>query len=274
MIYELLVRYITNCIIEGDKKSASVATKIIEKHFSKEKEIYKEFRLINALANSTVSDTHIVASILSEAKRAARNLDKTKLNKEKSSLIRDINYKINKKDFFYQQLSNYRELGTIQITINEWQKNSPDIGKLIEFEKKIGENLLTEKKNKSIVDLQQDLDASKSDKLILKLMTEKINKKYSNLSKSEREIISSYVFYSSQGSEKLESFLSERKRQALKLLENFEEKEKNAILVEKVDRVRQAIESIDASSVNDKTVIRFLTVTKLINELKNNGEQT
>ena len=104
VVYELLIQHITSCIVEGDNKSAKVGTRLIEKHFSKEKELYKEFRLFNALANSTVSDTHIVASILSEAKRAARKIDYKKLEKEKSNLLRDINYKINKKDFFYQNI--------------------------------------------------------------------------------------------------------------------------------------------------------------------------
>lgn len=268
VVYELLVQHITGCIIEGDKKSAKIATKIIEKHFSKDKELYKEFRLFNALANSTVSDTHIVASILTEAKRAARKIDSRKLEKEKSNLIRDINYKIEKKDFFYQTIPNYRNLGSIQITINEWRKDSPDLGKLIEFEKKVGENLLEEKCEKSLDNVRQNLDASKSDKLIFKLMTEKINQKYSNLSSEEREIISKYVFYSSQEGDELKRYLAEKRDHALSLLENFEETETNQILIEKVDKVRSAIHSISESDIDDKSVVKFLTVTKLISELK------
>ena len=267
LVYELLIQHITGCIIEGDKKSAKIATRLIEKHFSKEKELYKEFRLFNALINATVSDTHIVASILSEAKRAARKIDNKQLEKEKSNLIRDINYKVNRKDFFYQTVSNYRELGSIQIALNEWRKDSPDLGRLIEFEKKIGEHLLTEKKQKSMSEVKDNLDASKSDKLVLKLMTEKINKKYSNLSDSEREIISNYVFYSSQEGNYLKDYLSEKRKSALALLENFEDKETNQILVEKVGKVRDAIHRIDEQEINDETVIRFLTITKLISEL-------
>ena len=86
IIYELLVQHITSCIVQGDVKSAKKTTRIIEQRFAKGTELYKEFRLFKALANSTVSDTHIVASILTEAKRAARNIDSAKLDKEKSDL--------------------------------------------------------------------------------------------------------------------------------------------------------------------------------------------
>jgi hypothetical protein len=268
LVYELLIQHITSCIVEGRKSDARVGTKLIEKHFAKGKELHKEFRLFNALANATVSDTHIVASVLTEAKRAARKIDTKKLSIEKSKLIRDINYKINRKDFFYQNISNYRQLGSIQIVINEWRKESPDLGRLIEFEKKVGENLLAEKSTKTVSDMQRELDASKSDKLILKLMTEKINSKYSNLSNSEREIISNYVFYSSQNDEYLSKYLAEKRQVALDLLENFEDHESNQILIEKVDRVRNSIQKLENQDVNDESIVKFLTITKLINELK------
>jgi hypothetical protein len=116
--------------------------------------------------------------------------------------------------------------------------------------------------------MQRELDASKSDKLILKLMTEKINSKYSNLSNSEREIISNYVFYSSQNDEYLSKYLAEKRQVALDLLENFEDHESNQILIEKVDRVRNSIQKLENQDVNDESIVKFLTITKLINELK------
>lgn len=267
LVYELLVQHITNSIIEGDVGEAKKATRILEKRFAKGTELYKEFRLFNALASSTVSDTHIVASILTEAKRASRKIDQGKLNREKSVLLRDINCSINKKDFFYQKIENYRNLGAIQIALNEWREDSPDLKKLIEFEKKIGENLLLEKNNKTIDSLNEEIDASKSDRLVLKLMTEKINKKYSHLSAEEREIISHYTFYASQDPAHLKGFLSEKKNSAMKLLEDFEDNETNSILIEKVDRVRSSIKSLDENDVDDKAIVKFLTVTKLISEL-------
>lgn len=269
IIYELLIQHVTNCIIEGNKANAKKATKIIEKRFAKDTELYKEFRLFHALANSTVSDTHVVTSILSEAKRAARNIDSKKLDKEKSALIRDINYTLNKKDFFYQSVPNYRSLGSIQIAINEWRKNSPDLGILIEFEKKIGENLLSEKKSQTIDEIKSEVNASDADRLVFKLMTEKINKKYANLSKEEREIISHYVFYGEENKDYLQSYLNEKRNNAISLLEDFEDTESNSILIEKVDRVRGSIEALNNEEINDSSIVKFLTITKLINELKN-----
>ena len=273
IIYELLIQYITNSIIEGDRSSAKKATQIIEKRFAKNTELYKEFRLFKALANSTVNDTHVVASILAEAKRAARNINSEKLNKEKSRLIRDINYILEKQDFFYQSVPNYRNLGAIQIALNEWRKDSPDLGILIEFEKKVGENLLSEKPSQNIEKMKNELDASQSDKLVFKIMTEKINQKYAHLTKEERDIISYYAFYSSQeNTDKLKDYLLEKKANALTLLEDFEDLETNRILIEKVDRVRSAINTLDENKIDDTSIVKFLTVTKLIGELSKKEE--
>ena len=52
LIYELLLRHLSSRIIVNDKKGAKIATAILEKHFSKGSELYKEFRLFNALAKS------------------------------------------------------------------------------------------------------------------------------------------------------------------------------------------------------------------------------
>ena len=63
LMYELLLRYISYSLVEDRKKDAQVALDIISERFSQDTELYKEFRLFNALAKSTVSDTAIAAAI-------------------------------------------------------------------------------------------------------------------------------------------------------------------------------------------------------------------
>ena len=63
------------------------------------------------------------------------------------------------------------------------------------------------------------------------------------------------------------NFLNEKKNKAMQLLEDFEDNETNKILIEKVDSVRSSINSLDENSIDDSSIVKFLTVTKLINEL-------
>ena len=78
IVYELLLRHISNSLIENDISSVKKATLIIEKHLSKSSELFKEFRLVNALINSDVKNTEVAAAIMSEAKDAARRSDAEK----------------------------------------------------------------------------------------------------------------------------------------------------------------------------------------------------
>jgi hypothetical protein len=266
IVYELLLKYITKNILESNKSNAKKGTMIIEKHFHKKSELYKEFRLFNALAQSKVTNTHVVASILNEAKNAVRNnINYIKLEKEKSDLIRSINYNLDK-DFYYNSVHNYRDLGAIQMTINEWKKESPDLRRLVEFETKIAEIMLKEDVTPNI---ENEINASHSDRLVLKIMTEKINKKYNiDLTSEQKEIIKNYVFYSEKNKNYLQEYFTNKKKEALSALEEFEDKSENSYLLSKLDKVRKKINEVNTDLITDDNVIKFLSFTSLINELR------
>ena len=260
IMYELLLRHISDRLIENDKKGAQKATTIIEKRFAKNTELYKEFRLFNALAKTTVQNTEIAAAILTEAKNAARRFNNQKLEKEKSALIRDINYTLNDKSFYYRSIPDYRELANIHNMIREWQKgDSSDLKKMVILEQKALETLMVEKVNKKI-ETSDDQDL-----LIERIMTNKIN-----MSRSQRNIIQKYALYSQNESdhEKLKSFLSEQKTKSLKTLKSFSKVNKNNHLSEKINLVESKIKGLKITELNDQTVAKFLTLSKLIEEIQ------
>jgi len=268
IMYELLLNYVSKSLIEGNKKEAKKATKIIERNFKKNSELYKEFRLFNALASSKVSNTHTTASILYEAKKAAKtNIDLKKLEKEKSTLIRDINYNL-KKDFYYDSIPNYRNLGSIQLALNEWRSSTPNIKKIVEYETKLTEIMMSEN-NQSTNANNDKVDISHSDRLVLKLMTEKFNRHYGeNLTADQKSIIKHYVFYSEKNKKVLKEYFANKKKEAIAALNSFEDSCENKYLLEKIDGVYSKINSLNENKVDDESVVKFLSVTKLISELK------
>lgn len=265
IVYELLLNHISTKLLEGEKREAKSATKLIEKHFKHGTELYKEFRLFNALAKSDITHTHTVASILNEAKLASRSLNKNQLEREKSALLHDINYKINDNNFYFRSINNYRDLGLVQLTLNEWRKDDRDIKRLVDLETRLGELMLRDKK----VVNEQKYDASHSDRLVLKIMTEKFNKRYGEeLSRDQRKIIESYVFLSDKEPDELKKFFESKKVEALHSLENFEDVSDNRYLLSKLDEVRNKIKNLPFNNINDVSVVKFLTLTKMINEIK------
>ena len=122
IIYELFLRHMSKCIIEDNKDNLQKTTNIISKNFNKKREIYKEFRVFNALNSLNLSSKESAISFLKESKDIVCQINNKRLEKEKSVLIKDINYNIDK-NFYYSRVDNYKKLGTIQMLINEWKKN-------------------------------------------------------------------------------------------------------------------------------------------------------
>lgn len=266
IVYELLLKHVATKLIEGKKKEAKIATKLIEKHFKKGTDLYKEFRLFNALAQSNITNTHTVASILNEAKIASRQLNEKSLDRQKSMLLKDINYQIKDKDFYYRSVDNYRDLGVVQLTLNEWRKSDKDIKKLVDLETRLGSIML---KEKVTLNESNKINASHNDRLVLKILTEKFNKHYGeNLSSDQKRIIEGYVFLSGKNNNQLEKFFESKKIEALKSLEKFEDSTDNKYLLNKLDEVRQKIKTLSSQEVNDQNVVKFLTLTKMISEIK------
>ena len=267
IIYELFTRHITNLVIEGKKKEVKKATKILERRFKKGTELYKEFRLFNALVNVSVSSQDKAVIVVENAKKEILRIDNKKLNQEKSKLIKEINYELKDKDFYYRSIPYYREYANLQNLFNEWRKKDhSNLKNLIEKEEKAITWLLCEKK----VIEETSTDASSTSSLVLNIMNEKINKKYVSLTKDQKQIIRNYALYSDTDQERFKSFLVENKTKALKEIENFKIACDNQIILEKIDNVKNKIESLNVEPNSDQEIIKFLTVSSLINELKEN----
>jgi hypothetical protein len=263
LVYEMLLQYITENVMDNNHEKAKEAVNIIERRFKKGTELYKEFRLFNALATSTVSGTHVAAGILAEAKDATRRIDLIKLRKEKSHLIKDINYKLNESNFFYRRINNFKDYATIQVLMNEWKaKDSGDLSKTIEYEKILTEKLIRE--NSPNPSINHD---ERSDKLVFKVMSEKINEKYkSNLLTEQKDVIRNYAIYS-KDTLGLKVYLDSVKRKTIKKLNEYKEETQNKIILSKIGNVVDNVSNLKTENVNDDTIIKYLTIINLKEEL-------
>jgi hypothetical protein len=147
IIYELFSRYISELVLEGDKKKIKPATRILEKRFKKGTELYKEFRLFNALVNSEISSKNKAVLVIENAKKDVLSIDNKKLNREKSMLIKEINYTLNDKNFYYRTVPNYREYANIQNLFNDWREKNNNLKSVLVKEERAISWLLERKNN-------------------------------------------------------------------------------------------------------------------------------
>ncbi len=261
LIYEQLLRQISICIVEKDEKKLKTIQSILTKHFKPGTELYKEFRLFNALAKTTLPSESLATRVLGEAKRAACESNNKKLSREKSALIKEINYSLNDSQFYNQKIPAYREYATIQVLLNDWRNNG-DIMRIAEYESKVHKMLLEEKKDSNL----EDHSTSVVNKITVRLMLEKFNKKYNPfLNEEQTKIIKNYVFFTN---EEMNSYLEGLKITTISELQKYRKSCKNQVLLEKIDKVIENINFLNESKAEDDSIAKFLLISKLKEEIK------
>ena len=267
LIYEFLVRTISKSLIDDDKKKSASALKILKKHFKQGTELYKEFRLMNALAKTTVSSEHIAASILREARVAVDSFDNQKLDREKSILIRNINHILNDDNFYDQHVNEYRTFATIQTLLNEWKSSNKDLQRVALFEDSVMKHLVTEKSQPADSTITDD--TSGTARLLMKVMTKKLNEKYNGiLNEQQKSLIKAYAYSTaSEDQTSIRMKLQEIKSDLVGLIDGYET-EANEYLKNKLQETKGTLLGENLDLVDDETVTRFMLYSKLRDELE------
>lgn len=270
LLYEFLVREISSALVEGNQRKSSVALKILKRHFRPGTELYREFRLINSLIKTTVSSPSVAASIINEAKSAACTYDMNALDREKSLLIKHINYTLRDDGFFDQQINEYKMYATVQVLLNNWRTPSrdKDIGKLASYEDQLANWLVSEKVNSDDHILAED--SAGTSRLLMKVMSKKLNEKYASvLSEDQRSLVKSYVFSTANSDPKIiQDKLLEIKEKLIKKISGYEASSgDNKYILNKLLETKEVLLRENFDSVDDDTVTRFMLYTKLSSEL-------
>jgi len=266
IIYELLVRAVSAYLVENNKKKAQLALNIISNHFNKDTELYKEFRLLNALVKSEVKDTSVAAAILTESKAAARRFDKQKINREKSSLIHEINHTLADNDFYYRNVPDYRTYATIQILINEWAaEDRSNLAEMVLLETKVVEWLTSNRNPIEEIKIDPNVDT-----LVVKLMNEKFNNKYSDkLTADQKHLINEYVFsLQNDGGSSITARAISIQDTALQQVQEVLKNEKDRVILDKARVVEQKILSLDLTTIDDAKLSKLMTLSQLLREMK------
>jgi hypothetical protein len=268
LIYEFLVRAISKSLIEDNKKKSAATLKILRRHYKPGTELYKEFRLMNALAKSTVSSEHVAASILKEAKITVESFDGQKLDREKSILIRNINHIINDEHFYDQQVNEYRTYATIQVLLNEWKSSDKDLRKVAAYEDQIMKYLVSEKAIAADTTISED--ASGTARLLMKFMTKKLNEKYNGvLNEQQKSLIKAYAYSTASDDQtSIKMKLQEIKSDLVSLIDGYESEVQNDYLTNKLEETKSTLLSENLQLVDDETVTRFMLYSKLKDELE------
>lgn len=193
LIYELLLRQIVSDLVSsGDSSCAKV---ILERHFSDNSILSKEYELYGVLLESEGLSATELSGVLSTVLDRAARFDKTELERSKYALVADIKENYDIKKFFSSDIPNYRTLASIYMLLEATSDDSVSLHEVTKYRNYILNNLLTEVKKDSISEeLREFVDLGSDERaLSLAIMVGAYNKRYENLSEWQAKVLNEYV---------------------------------------------------------------------------------
>ena len=263
LIHEQLIRYVASSLVAEDTESAETAVRIVAKHFKPGTELYKEFRLFNALVNMPVGTRSLAERVLSESKRAASSHNPQKLRQEKSLLIKDINTKLTESKRFYDiKIRNYKLFATVQSVLNEWRgRENLDLTTRAKYEETIVDWLARE--NAGLVQ-----EAVETSPLIRNLMYQKFESKYSSqLSERQKNILEASILGDAAD---FITIVKSTKKQAISELQNLKMTSDNKMLKESIEEIKAKVCALPEEK-NDAVISKTLHLVHLIEEMTTDG---
>ena len=268
ILFELLVRQTTSDLLNNQD---SKAVKILKKYFTNT-ELGKEYSLYSAFSTSPKLSEAKAEILISTLLEQYKKLDFEKINKLKYNLIKEIKNDYDLDNFFKAKIDNYKPYASIYTIFESQHSKSIDtkqliINKINLLEHLTKQDLSDSKAPKSLVE-----DFMKEDKeirlLAYKLMVEKFNAKYQNMSERQRGVLKEYITNISD-TKNLKTYLNEQLEQIKTELTELKESIQDQVVKIKLDEVLKFVSPIkENQSIKDETITGILQYFDLIDELK------
>lgn len=269
ILFELLVRQVTSDMMSNQD---SKAVRIIKKYFTGS-EILKEYNLYNTVLKAPKLSGAKAESLISTVLEESKKLDRDILNKEKYSLIKEIKKHYDVENFFKAKITNYKLAASVYTLLEATRTKEPlDPNSLIQsritlLEHITGESASTKKEEKQSIDdfLNEDKDVRI---LAYRLIVEKYNETYRELSSEQKEILKEYINNVSD-TKQLKTYLNGKSAEIKTRLNKLLPTVKDKVLEIKLKEVINLIKPIgERQTIKDEHLLSLLQYCELVKELK------
>ena len=264
ILFELLTRQLTAETISGNSNKS---LNFIKKHFNTNKELLKEYQIYRTFLNQKYKKESQAAMLIESLLEEHKKLNKSQLRREKYNLIKEIKDTYNVNNFFNDKINNYKIMASI-FNLLENKNFSPKL--IVKSKTTLLEHIIETPKistKNSLIENYKKQD--KDTKLITyKLILEKFNNKYKDLSLNQKTLLKEYV-NSVSNSPSFKLYINEEIKKVKKDLIKYSNIVKDKVISIKLNETKDLIHPISKkSSVQDDNVTNLLNYYELINELK------
>jgi hypothetical protein len=264
-LYEVIVREITNCILEKREQEKQYLINVCKAFFSNSSILKKELQLYKAVNESYNLDRNIAEKILNEAKFQYEMLNKQEIFNKQTKLINILN-KLSNGKMFNTFVSDYKNLATLSQVFN----NTVPVKEKVLLESSVVSKMTSSPENAEKEKLQT------VDALTYKLFVKKFNEQYGNtLLNEQKDLLTKYVMSFSDNGTEFKLFLNdeiERIKTSLSKSLNTKQISEDKFLKDKTNVVLEKVQNYSKRDVDVSMVQEILKIQSLVNEM--NSEET
>jgi hypothetical protein len=268
ILFELLVRQTTSDLINNQD---SKAVKILKKYFTNT-ELGKEYSLYGTFSCSpklTEAKSEILISTIIEQ---YNKLDHDKINKLKYNLIKEIKANYDLDNFFKAKIDSYKPFASIYTIFESQNSKSVDTKQLILNKITLLEHLSDKPLDDSKAPKSLIQEFMKEDKeirlLAYRILVEKFNSKYQNMSEKQKEVLKEYITNISD-TKNLRVYLNGQLKTIKSELVSLKESTQDQVVKIKLEEVLKFVTPIkENQTIKDEIITGILQYLDLIDELK------
>ena len=258
-LYEVLIRELTNSVVSGNIPRKKEIVETLKTYFKRGTALGKELELFKTINESSELDRETAARILSETIKQHNQIDKKKLFEEQSSLISQINKKIDK-SVLQNFVPSYRNIATVYQIFNK--TISPK--RKVMLEHRILTSMTSSKEQK-----QKHEPISN---LAFRTFIGKFNDTYSNnLLEEQQNLLGSYITSFSDNGVEFKVFLNEeigRLKESLIKARKLPEIREDPNMADKTNEVLKLLEDFSTRPFDKEMVEQVLKIQELVKEME------
>jgi hypothetical protein len=265
LICEFFIRYVSKCLIDEDFHEAERAVEVFDRNFHDDSLIKQELRIVSAITDTNIKTKEAAYRILSEIKGAVSKVNFKRVEKEKSKLIKEINYSFGP-SFYNERVDNYDKFASIHNLLNEYRGNGSINNKahIVKFEEDVVEYLLKEDK------VASKFEVSNKDvynNVVISVMKKKFFEKYNNkLNDVQIRLLAAKTGILNDS---IENVVVESKieiRKALNVLKESNDILESDITMKAINEVEGYFDNNDMKIGSEQCVKCWLNAAEFINE--------
>ena len=268
LLFEILTRQVTADIL-NNKESKSVS--LLKKYFNENTALGKEKELYDILLTNSYQDESRAEKLLEAVIKTRQRISNKELKVEKYNLIKEISETFSTKDFFNTRVSNYKTLASIyKLFLVETTKIDFNPKQIIDTKYTILESITSKPKKQKPSSLVETFRKEERDTQLLsyQILVDKFNKKYTNLSESQKSLLREYINNISN-SNSFGKFINEEITKVVNELKSLSRKVNDKVVkIKLAEAINQAKNFTTKSVVKDNQVISLMRYNELIKELK------